>query len=72
MKPIRSRLEELERERGISARIEVTVPCPRCGKPLLLDDRGSACGTHPRILPADKLLNIRFVSPESRRAKVPA
>ena len=65
MKPLRTRLEALEREQGINEHtVQITIACKRCGHPLKLDDRGSACGTHPRIPQASTTINISFRSPD--------
>lgn len=66
-----ARIERLEATHGFNERtVQVTIPCERCGHPLTLDDRGSACGTHPRIPRADQTINIEFVTPlESSHGK---
>ena len=70
MKPLRTRLEALEREQGINEHtVQITIACKRCGHPLKLDDRGSACGTHPRIPQANTTINIGFRSPDDAALK---
>ncbi|MCF7995198.1 MAG: hypothetical protein K9L32_00405 [Chromatiaceae bacterium] len=62
------RIEALEREQGINEHtVLVTLACRRCGHPLKFDDRGSACGTHPRIPQANTHINIGFRSPDDEK-----
>jgi hypothetical protein len=69
-KSLDSRIEALEREQGITqSTVMVTLACKRCGHPLRLDDRGSACGTHPRIPDATTHLNISFKEPTNAEAQ---
>jgi hypothetical protein len=64
------RIEALEREHGVSqSTVQVTIACRRCGHPLRLDDRGSACGTHPRIPEASTQINIGFKEPDDAEAQ---
>ena len=71
MKPLRTRLEALEREQGIQQRtVRLLFACPDCGEPLAPDDRGSRCRTHPNVKRADDLnLIISFRSPADATLK---
>lgn len=64
------RIERLEQARGINEHtVQITIACKRCGHPLKLDDRGSACGTHPRIPHANTTINISFKEPDHEKER---
>ena len=55
------RIERLEQAHGINRRtVRVVIACERCGHWLVLGDHHTACGSHPKLSPANLAVRVTF------------